>query len=85
MRLFNFGRVPRGASAQVIADNLNAVISLLESNAQVNDRPLPNPYALSNITPTRTLNASTATAADVANFVGTLVQDMASRGLVKLG
>ncbi len=37
-------------------------------------------YTVSNFTPTRTLDASTATLADVANFVATLVSDMQGAG-----
>lgn len=37
-------------------------------------------YTVSNFTPTRTLNAGTATTTQVANFVATLVSDMQAVG-----
>lgn len=42
----------------------------------------PGPYTTSNVTPTTTLNASTATTADVANVLGTLIDDLKALGLV---
>lgn len=39
-------------------------------------------YAASNITTTRSLNASTAAVADVANVLGTLIADLKSGGSI---
>jgi len=38
-------------------------------------------YTLSNVTETRTLNVSTATTADIANVLATLLLDMKNRGV----
>lgn len=37
-------------------------------------------FTVTNVTETRTLDASTATVTDVANFLGTLIQDMRNGG-----
>ena len=37
-------------------------------------------FTVTNVTETRTLDAATATLADLRNFVGTLVQDVKRRG-----
>ena len=38
-------------------------------------------YTLSNVTPTRTLDPTSATTADIANVLATLLQDMKNRGV----
>lgn len=44
--------------------------------------PQPGPYEVSDYTPTRTLDASTATVSDVADFICTLVDDLRGIGLL---
>lgn len=39
-----------------------------------------NAYAVSNFTPTRSLNAGTATTTDIANLLCTLIDDIQKRG-----
>lgn len=41
---------------------------------------LVGPYTVENFTPTRTLDMSTAAAADIGNFLATLVNDLQQAG-----
>lgn len=50
------------------------------SHEQITEE-IADAYTLSNVTTTRTLDPSTATAADVANVLATLLQDMKNRGV----
>jgi hypothetical protein len=44
------------------------------------EQPASIGWTTSNVTPTRTLNVSTATLADVANVLATLIEDLKTRG-----
>ncbi|MBW3099192.1 hypothetical protein [Pseudohoeflea coraliihabitans] len=50
------------------------------SHEQVTEQ-IADAYTLSNFTETRTLDASTATASDIANVLATLLWDMQNRGV----
>ena len=52
---------------------LELLVATLEQPASVG-------WATSNVTTTRTLNVSTATLADVANVLATLIEDLKTRG-----
>lgn len=54
----------------------------LVQRAELERTPMIAGYSVSNYTETRSLNAGTATATDVANFVATLVDDLISAGLI---
>ena len=61
-----------------LAEGLNEVQRA--SHDQITDE-IADAYTLSNVTTTRTLDPSTATTADVANVLATLLQDMKNRGV----
>lgn len=64
-----------------IAWLLRAVMDIAQaSNDQITEE-VADAYTLSNVTPTRTLDPTTATATDVANVLATLLQDMQKRGV----
>lgn len=44
--------------------------------------PQPGPYTVSNYTPSRTLDASTATLGEVADFLCTLIDDLKTLGVL---
>jgi hypothetical protein len=84
MKRLDFGILPPSPDTKHLADYLRNMASILEQNAERFGTPLPNVYAFTNTTvPLRTLNASTATTAQIVNFLATFFQDMASRGNVK--
>ena len=68
-----------------IAARLNTMVEIIERRLADLEGPLVNPrdqapgeevYTVSNVTESRTLDASTASAADIAHFVGTLIEDL---------
>lgn len=58
------------------------IVKALTDRANLDKTPLVAGYTVSNYTETRTLNAGTATATDVANFVATLVSDLIAAGKI---
>ena len=55
------------------------LIRALEESDQTSLRQVLSGFRVSNYTETRTLNPSTATTADVANFIATIVADVQQR------
>lgn len=76
------GRLPP-PPAQYSKDWADRFKQVIEQKFQHNDTPMLFGYTVSNYTETRTLNAGTATATDVANFVATFVQDLIDAGLIR--
>jgi hypothetical protein len=63
---------------QWLAQGLNEIQRA--SHDQITEE-IADAYTLSNITVTRTLDPTTATTADIANVLATLLQDMKARGV----
>lgn len=59
---------------------MNKIFRDIEKEFDLLKQPAQRGYTVSNLTKTRTLNVSTATLTDVANFVGTLVEDLKAVG-----
>jgi hypothetical protein len=76
MKPFNFGHPVKGHESQWAVNALRQIE--LQSNITI--ETMADEYDVSNFTPTRTLNATTATAADVANFIATFIDDIKRRG-----
>lgn len=73
-------RLQRGGDVVAWA---NALVNALELQIrQMNVAGGAAVWQTSSVTPTRTLNASTATLATVANALGTLIQDQQSFGSI---
>jgi hypothetical protein len=51
----------------------------VEDASQEDATVIADTYSVSNFTPTRTLNAGTATATQVANFIATFIDDLQKR------
>jgi hypothetical protein len=79
MRPIVLSPVPPTAEAQI-----KWLIDAVQQIARASREADPNSYAdgftLSNVTNTRTLNADTATLAQVADVLGTFISDHKSRG-----
>lgn len=63
------------AWASELVDRLDLTIALLA-------RVIQTGYTTSNVTTTRTLDADTATTAEVADVLATLIEDMRARGMI---
>lgn len=59
---------------------MNALIEMQRASHDQIAEEIADAYTLSNYTVTRTLDASTATAGDIANVLATFLQDMKNRG-----
>jgi hypothetical protein len=63
---------------------LRQLIEVLENRLTEIEQPISQKaYSVSNFTEKRTLDAGSATATDVANFLATLTQDLIDRGDLK--
>ena len=90
-RPFRFGDPPDPGAYQndkayyaALNEWLKKLVMELERYSQEVSRPTFSAYQVSNYTAnTTTLNASTAAAADICNFLGTLVADLAAKGVVR--
>jgi hypothetical protein len=66
-----------------IANQAQEAMNILEKRLDSVERTIRNDaYVVSNVSTTRTLDVSTATTSDVANFVATLVQDLIDRQML---
>lgn len=72
-------RLPR-YTAGSLEDYLNILVGELER--AINQSPSGRPYSVTNAPATRVLNASTATASDVAKVLGTLIGDLKAGSVV---
>lgn len=59
------------------ADDLNRIVPIVDKLVSNSDQ-----YATSNVTVSRTINADTATAAQIADVLGTLIADLKSSGAI---
>ena len=68
-----------------MAPKLNMLVELIEQRFRSVEAPLANPrnpavgeevYAMTGVVETRAMDASTATATDVANVLGTFLEDL---------
>lgn len=62
-------------------DWLMNVIDRIEAASQEDTGAIADPYSVTNTTPLRTINAQTATLAQVAEVVATFLSDMKKRGM----
>lgn len=75
--LGNIASLLNGIEAARATDG-SATLSFYDGNPVAQ----PGPYTITNYTPTRSLDASTATLANVADFLCTLVEDLQSLNLL---
>jgi hypothetical protein len=75
MRPVTFG-YPLGDFTQYVMDSLREI----ENASNEGVFAVADGFTVSNFTVTRTLNAGTATTADIANFLATLIDDLQKRG-----
>lgn len=76
------GRPGRDATIAAKVDWLMAAVDKLALASRTADpNQMADAYTTSHVTTTRTLDVSTATLADVANVLGTVLQDMHRRGI----
>lgn len=80
MRRLNFG-TPRGDFEMWAHDALRTIETESESGMET----ILDEYSIANFTELRILNAGTATAGDVANFLCTLINDIQKRGSSRVG
>jgi hypothetical protein len=67
-----------------LGDQVQEMVNIVESRLVALENPVTEKaYDVSNFTEKRTLDAGSATATDVANFLATFVQDMIDRGHLK--
>ena len=79
MRIFRAGRPPQRYETSYF----ERLVAALEAHSEETDTALGKRYTVSGVTETRTLDAETATVTDVANFIGTLVQDFQEKGILR--
>lgn len=71
------------AWAEALCNHIDATLQQLESLSQIRDIPSKMPYTVSNVTASRTFDATAATLAETRQFVGTLVEDLVTKRIVK--
>lgn len=75
--------LPQFNGRNVEVQQLRELVQALELRLAALEKPAQKGYTISNGVATRTLDVSTATAADVAKFVGTLVTDLKAAGMLE--
>lgn len=85
MRRVVLGSPPPGADINSPINRfiLGALQEIQRASFENDTSEIADSYTLSNFTETRTLNAATATTADLANVLCTLLFDMQKRGVKK--
>lgn len=81
----NIIRLPNPPSSDDTNEWRRWAASLIQALAVVIDRlsiPAGSTYDTDNVIDTRSLDVSTATLTDTKNVLGTLIQDLRSRGLI---
>lgn len=71
---------PLGDEMQYLLEWVSAALREIEMASQDDVAALFDAYTVTNFTETRTLDATAATLANVANFICTLVDDWKNRG-----
>lgn len=71
--------LPHATSMEQVAENFRELEQASHMERVV---AIAKAFTVTNVTETRTLDASTATVTDVANFLGTLIQDMSKGGRI---
>jgi len=72
------------SNIEQMPDWARELVRFLEQDAQEDSQPInAQTYVVSNYTPTRTLDASTATVSDVADVLCTLIADFIEAGTLK--
>lgn len=79
MRPIRFSGQPSAPGQQQIQWILNA-LGMIQTNSNIDAMVIAAGYTVKNYTPTRTLNAGTATLADVANVLATILADLKAQG-----
>lgn len=70
-----------GETITALGDQVQELANVIEDRLTAIEQPISDKaYSVSNFTEKRTLDAGSATATDVANFLATLTQDMIDRG-----
>lgn len=72
------------AWSEALRRTMQQALSDLERISASRDRAALEPYLISNVTLTRTLDASTISAADLADVVGTLIHDFGLRRILRV-
>jgi hypothetical protein len=82
MRRVSFGSPPINILRAEPADRfvLEALREIEKASAEADVGQVADAFTLSNFTATRTLDAATATASDVANVLATFISDLQKRG-----
>ena len=81
MKRLHLGPIPYGADLETKVNWLLKAMHHVELASQDQDASTTaQSYTLSNVSENRTLDASTISAADLADVVGTYLQDLTKRG-----
>jgi len=74
--------IPLMKSNDEVLDIYNRAVTDLEQYLLEITQPAGTGFSTTNVTTTKTLDASTATLADVANILGTLIETLKTKGLL---
>lgn len=81
MKHVNLPRPHRGATVDGLAATVADIAKKIEVASRDNDpQKIAQDFSITNYTETRSLNAGTATATDVANVLCTLIRDLQNGG-----
>lgn len=80
MRPVNFGLAPPTKEPERFAQWVKDCMSEIDRASNEQAEAVADAYAPSNYTATRTLDAATASAADIANVLCTFLDDLKNRG-----
>lgn len=80
-RLANYGSV--SAWADALTAHVDATLAQLEALSQSRDTPSRMPYTVSGVTAARTLDASAATLAETRQTLGTLIEDLVTKRVLR--
>lgn len=81
MRPLNIGRPPRnGTVEQRLTFIENALMEISRASRDIDAMRISDSFTPSNVTKTRTFDANSTTLAEIADVLGTLIEDMKTRG-----
>jgi hypothetical protein len=76
-----FGKPPRSGDAQAFEQWVKEAFTTIERAAKDDVTTIAKDFAVTGHTATRTINAGTATTADLANALCTFIEDLQKRGM----
>lgn len=65
------------------AQHFDRVLSALNDRLSRLERPVPDNFTATNVTPDRTYNADSTSTAELADVLGTLISDLQRKGVLK--